>query len=57
MDITSLIPIASDGPNRPLVESIGVLSSIPGDLEQNFHPSLGGKKRKKSLASTEHSNR
>jgi hypothetical protein len=46
MDIASLIPMVGDGPNRPLVESIGASSSILDDLELNFHPSLGGQGEK-----------
>ncbi|EHK42736.1 hypothetical protein TRIATDRAFT_300808 [Trichoderma atroviride IMI 206040] len=46
MDIASLIPMVGDGPNRPLVESIGASSSILDDLEVNFHPSLGGQGEK-----------
>lgn len=46
MDIASLIPMVGDGPNRPLVESIGASSSVLDDLQQEFHPSLGGQGEK-----------
>ncbi|KAM0255602.1 hypothetical protein ACHAQJ_005606 [Trichoderma viride] len=42
MDVASLIPMAGDGPNRPLVESIGVSSSVLDRLQQDFLPALGG---------------
>lgn len=38
--------MVDDGPNRPLVESIGASSSILDDLQQNFHPYLGGQGEK-----------
>ncbi|KAL7784567.1 hypothetical protein V8C37DRAFT_395679 [Trichoderma ceciliae] len=42
MDITSLIAMVGDGPNRPLVESIGTPSPVLRHLQRDFLSSLGG---------------
>jgi hypothetical protein len=49
MDIASLIPMVDEGPNRPLIESIGASSSALDDLQQTFHPSLGGQGQKEVI--------
>ncbi|KAL7916459.1 hypothetical protein GGI35DRAFT_466067 [Trichoderma velutinum] len=41
MDIESLIPMVDDGPNFPLVKSIGTSSPILDQLQEEFHPALG----------------
>ncbi|RFU75120.1 hypothetical protein TARUN_7122 [Trichoderma arundinaceum] len=41
MDIASLIPMAGDGPNRPLLESISAPSPVLDRLQTEFHPALG----------------
>jgi hypothetical protein len=44
MDISSLIPMVGDGPNRFLIESIGrVNSQILSIQQREFHKALGGK--------------
>ncbi|KAH7009369.1 uncharacterized protein B0I36DRAFT_257614, partial [Microdochium trichocladiopsis] len=44
MDISSLIPMVGDQPNRFLVESIGhVISQILSTQRREFHAALGGK--------------
>jgi len=44
MAIGSLIPMAGDGPNRSLLESIGDTSSpILSDQRRNFNEALGSK--------------
>jgi hypothetical protein len=44
MDISSLIPMVGDGPNRFLIESIGrVNSQILSMQQREFHKALGGK--------------
>lgn len=44
MDIGSLIPMAGDGPNRFLVESISRINSQTLTIQQrDFHKALGGK--------------
>ena len=43
MDISSLVPMVGDGPNRFLVESIGHVSSQILSIQQReFHTALGG---------------
>ena len=43
MDISSLIPMVGDGPNRPLVESLSRINSqILSIQQQEFHTALGG---------------
>ncbi|KAL7815934.1 hypothetical protein V8C44DRAFT_323407 [Trichoderma aethiopicum] len=41
MDITSLIPMVGDGPNLPLIKSIGESSPALDQLQEDFHPALG----------------
>lgn len=41
MDIASLIPMVGDGPNLPLIKSIGESSPALDLLQENFHPALG----------------
>ncbi|KAK4060816.1 uncharacterized protein Triagg1_10586 [Trichoderma aggressivum f. europaeum] len=41
MDIESLIPMVDDGPNFPLVKSIGTMSPVLDQLQEEFHPVLG----------------
>ncbi|KAL6690734.1 hypothetical protein J3F84DRAFT_398202 [Trichoderma pleuroticola] len=41
MDIESLIPMVDDGPNFPLVKSIGTTSPVLDQLQEEFHPALG----------------
>lgn len=42
MDITSLIPIAGDGPNRALVDSLSRVNSLILSMQQrDFHRALG----------------
>ncbi|KAK4080787.1 hypothetical protein Trihar35433_1892 [Trichoderma harzianum] len=41
MDIESLIPMVDDGPNFPLVKSIGTTSPVLDQLQEDFHPALG----------------
>lgn len=42
MDITSLIPMAGDGPNRSLIESIGrVNSQVLSVQQREFQTALG----------------
>ncbi|CEI70947.1 unnamed protein product [Fusarium venenatum] len=43
MDISSLIPMVGDGPNRFLVESISHINSQLSIQQQEFHKSLGDK--------------
>ncbi|RKL27770.1 hypothetical protein BFJ72_g12898 [Fusarium proliferatum] len=43
MDISSLIPMVGDGPNRFLVESISHINSQLSTQQQEFHKSLGNK--------------
>ncbi|KAG7001762.1 Protein SERAC1 [Fusarium oxysporum f. sp. conglutinans] len=43
MDISSLIPMVGDGPNRFLIESIGAINSqILSAQQREFHTALGG---------------
>lgn len=43
MDISSLIPMVGDGPNRFLIESIGRINSQVLSIQQrDFHAALGG---------------
>ncbi|KAH6971767.1 hypothetical protein BKA56DRAFT_494822 [Ilyonectria sp. MPI-CAGE-AT-0026] len=43
MDISSLIPMVGNGPNRPLIESIDRFNSMVLTIQQrDFHPALGG---------------
>ena len=41
MDIASLIPMVGDGPNLPLIKSIGESSPALEKLQKDFHPALG----------------
>ncbi|KAL6856623.1 hypothetical protein J3F83DRAFT_752225 [Trichoderma novae-zelandiae] len=41
MDVASLIPMVGDGPNLPLIKSIGESSSALDQLQEGFHPALG----------------
>lgn len=44
MDISSLIPMVGDGPNRFLVESINRINSqVLSNQQQEFHAALGEK--------------
>ncbi|KAI3572140.1 hypothetical protein IWW34DRAFT_824446 [Fusarium oxysporum f. sp. albedinis] len=43
MDISSLIPMVGDGPNRFLIESVGAINSqILSAQQREFHTALGG---------------
>ena len=43
MDISSLVPMVGDGPNRFLLESIGSINSQILSIQQReFHKALGG---------------
>ncbi|KAH0497442.1 hypothetical protein TgHK011_004743 [Trichoderma gracile] len=41
MDIASLIPMVGDGPNLPLIKSIGESAQALDQLQEDFHPALG----------------
>ncbi|KAL6900169.1 hypothetical protein GGI43DRAFT_60665 [Trichoderma evansii] len=49
MHIESLMPMVDDGPNHPLIESIGASSSVLDRLKQDFHLALGSRGEREVL--------